>query len=280
MRRVTVVAVTLLSLLCAGAPADASQSYPTKDAKRIEYTLAKLGLPVGKIDGIWDKDTGRATCAWRELTGRPVLRSWPTSVERRALKSTTALRLPKGLWVGLNINLQCQTALWVGKGLVTHTRVETHTVTTETTTVAGDTSTVGVETGTSGTDTATAGGETTTVTTVETVTVTFTKLEQVIKRVFPVSSGQSAFPTVPGKHVVTWTVNRWWQSTIYADGKMYRPMFFHGGQALHGSSSDSLVMWYPASHGCVRMLHADIDALWDAGFGHGSVVSLYGTWKG
>ena len=61
---------------------------------------------------------------------------------------------------------------------------------------------------------------------------------------------------------------------------MYRPFFFNGGQALHGSSNDSLVKWYPASHGCVRMLHADIDALWDAGFGRGDRVYVYGAWKG
>jgi hypothetical protein len=33
-----------------------------------------------------------------------------------------------------------------------------------------------------------------------------------------VSTGQAACPTVPGKHAVDWTVDRWWQSTIYPDG--------------------------------------------------------------
>jgi len=258
-RRLVAVAVLLASLL-GGAPSQAVQSYPTLDAKRIEYTLAMLGLPVGTVDGVWDHDTSRATCAWRELTGRPILRSWPTVPERRPLKATTTLTIPRGLWVGLNIDVRCQTAYWIGKGIVETSTVETHTVTVETTT---------------------ATGETTTITTDETSTVVTRKSVQTLRGVFPVSSGMpDSYPTVPGKHSVAWTVNRWWQSTIYPDGKMYRPMFFHDGQALHGSSNDGLVKWYPASHGCVRMLHADIDALWAAGFRRGSIVYLYGTWKG
>ena len=272
MRRGMVAAITLLALVGAGAPARAVQSYPTLDAKRIERVLADLGLPVGPVDGVWDQETARATCAWRELTGRPVKRSWPTVAERRALKATTTLSIPKGLWVGVNINLQCQTGYWIVKGLVTHTRVETQTVTSETLTAVVHTDPTTGET--------TTVMETATITTVETSTVTVTKGTQVLERVMKVSSGQAAFPTVPGKHAVDWSVNRWWQSTIYPDGKMYRPFFFHRGQALHGSSTDDLVKWYPASHGCVRMLHADIDALWHAGFGKQQIVYLYGTWQG
>jgi lipoprotein-anchoring transpeptidase ErfK/SrfK len=70
----------------------------------------------------------------------------------------------------------------------------------------------------------------------------------------------------------------WRYSTIYPEARMYKPMQFSGGQALHGSATDALVKTYPASHGCVRMLHRDIDALQAAGFGLGSLVKVIGYW--
>lgn len=42
-------------------------------------------------------------------------------------------------------------------------------------------------------------------------------------------------------------------------GTLYRPMYFYGGYAIHGSGS---VPAYPASHGCVRTSYGDIDFLW------------------
>ena len=239
--------IALLSIaLCAPSPAlgeEITHNWPL-DAKRIEAALAGLGLPVGPVDGTWDFDTARATCVWRELTGRPVLRSWPVVAERRELKATKALTVPRYMRVGININRQCQVAVWVTSELVEDTRTAIETTT-------------GVA-----------------------YSWTDFRFVPMVHRVMPVSTGMAGYETVPGDHVVAWTVNRWWQSTIYADGRMYRPMFFHRGQALHGSSSDSLVHTYPASHGCVRMLHADIDALWDEGFGRGDHVIIYGDWKG
>jgi peptidoglycan hydrolase-like protein with peptidoglycan-binding domain len=41
-------------------------------------------------------------------------------------------------------------------------------------------------------------------------------------------------------------------------GTLYRPMYFKGGFAVHGSTS---VPGYPASHGCVRVSYADEDWL-------------------
>jgi peptidoglycan hydrolase-like protein with peptidoglycan-binding domain len=41
-------------------------------------------------------------------------------------------------------------------------------------------------------------------------------------------------------------------------GTLYRPMYFKGGFAVHGSTS---VPAYPASHGCVRVSYADEDWL-------------------
>lgn len=246
-----------LSLPFAAPSANAVQAWPTKEAKRIEAALADLGLPVGPVDGVWDEETARATCAWRELTGREVVRSWPLVTERRAVRTTAQLTVASYMKRGININRQCQVAYWVVPGRIAQT--ETRTVTTQPT---GDTPTGLAQ---------------------ETVTVTVSRPGPVVKRVMPVSTGMTTpsgrLETHPGTFRVNWAVDRWWQSTIYPDGKMYRPFFFDGGQALHGSASDALVHTYPASHGCVRMLHADIDALWDSDFGPGDTVRVYGDWQ-
>lgn len=100
-----------------------------------------------------------------------------------------------------------------------------------------------------------------------------------IKRVMRVSTGQPGrHDTRRGNFVVGWEVNGWHKSTLY-NAMMYRPKYFSGGMALHGSESDALVKWFPDSHGCVRMLHRDIDALWKAGFSKGSPIRIYGKWS-
>ncbi|ROS76757.1 peptidoglycan-binding protein [Cellulomonas sp. PhB143] len=43
-------------------------------------------------------------------------------------------------------------------------------------------------------------------------------------------------------------------------GSMYRPKYFTGGIALHGSGS---IPPYPASHGCVRVSNGAMDYVWD-----------------
>ena len=276
--RVLRVVVGMLSLVIASTSLTAlsaeAQTYVLpKDAKRIEAAMSRLGLPVGKVDGIWDNDTARATCAWRELTGRDVWRGWPVVAERPSVKATTALTPTSAMRVGMNINIACQTGIWVDSALVETSSVRTRTVVI---TLPPDTSTV-TDTATAS-ETGTVTGETTTV--VETYTVTKLVRERQVLRVVPVSTGRvGVYDTHLGSFRVQWAVDKWWQSTIYTDGLMYRPFFFNGGQALHGSITDALVMWYPASHGCVRMLHKDIDALWKAGFGRGDRVYVYGTWK-
>ena len=45
-------------------------------------------------------------------------------------------------------------------------------------------------------------------------------------------------------------------------GELWRPKFFTGGYALHGSPS---IPPYPASHGCVRLSNAAIDWIWASG---------------
>jgi peptidoglycan hydrolase-like protein with peptidoglycan-binding domain len=76
-------------------------------------------------------------------------------------------------------------------------------------------------------------------------------------RVLPVSTGsgkrycvdgECAYANTPGGSFrVTWRVHGWHTSRL---GKLYNPLFFNGGIAIHGSLS---VPTYPASHGCVRI---------------------------
>ena len=45
-------------------------------------------------------------------------------------------------------------------------------------------------------------------------------------------------------------------------GELFRPKYFTGGYAIHGSPS---IPPYPASHGCVRVSNGAINFLWDSG---------------
>lgn len=45
-------------------------------------------------------------------------------------------------------------------------------------------------------------------------------------------------------------------------GTLYRPKYFHGGIAIHGSGS---IPAQPASHGCARLTNAAMDMLWSTG---------------
>ena len=49
----------------------------------------------------------------------------------------------------------------------------------------------------------------------------------------------------------------WWPGDL---GEIYRPKYFSGGAAVHGSNS---VPDYPASHGCVRISVPAMDWVWD-----------------
>lgn len=48
----------------------------------------------------------------------------------------------------------------------------------------------------------------------------------------------------------------WWNGDM---GSIYRPIYFNGGVAFHGSA---VVPGYPASHGCVRVSVMAMDQLW------------------
>ncbi|PHX66409.1 MAG: hypothetical protein CK518_04420 [Actinobacteria bacterium] len=191
---------------------------PIPSKMYVEDALDALGLPVGKVDGIYDEKTQRALCAWRELTYGESTRIMPSELEARQIVATKALTSATNQLVGLNVNIACQTATWVSPG-------------------------------------------------------------NVVLGAFPVSSGIPGYlSTSVGVWQVEWEVTRWYESILYREAMMYRPKFFHRGMAIHGSATDSLVLAYPASHGCVRMLHADIDRLWEAGFGIGDTVNVYGEW--
>ena len=55
-------------------------------------------------------------------------------------------------------------------------------------------------------------------------------------------------------------------------GTMYKPYYFYGGYAIHGSPS---APGYPASHGCVRVTNADMDFL-RTELELGMTIMLYG----
>jgi lipoprotein-anchoring transpeptidase ErfK/SrfK len=50
----------------------------------------------------------------------------------------------------------------------------------------------------------------------------------------------------------------WWPGDL---GEIYRPKYFSGGAAVHGSNS---IPDYPASHGCVRVSVPAMDWVWDS----------------
>ena len=63
----------------------------------------------------------------------------------------------------------------------------------------------------------------------------------------------------------------WWVGDL---GQIYRPKYFIGGVAIHGSQT---VPAYPASHGCVRVTTSAMDMIWESGLlPLGSDVVVYG----
>ncbi len=63
----------------------------------------------------------------------------------------------------------------------------------------------------------------------------------------------------------------WWEGDL---GEIYRPKYFSGGQAIHGSNS---IPNYPASHGCVRVSVPAMDMIWGSGLvPRGTTVWVHG----
>ncbi|MFI2487994.1 L,D-transpeptidase family protein [Promicromonospora kroppenstedtii] len=78
--------------------------------------------------------------------------------------------------------------------------------------------------------------------------------------------------TPRGSFAVYREVNRMYASGLEL-GDMWRPKFFTGGIAVHGSAS---VPAFPASHGCVRVSNSAMDWIWDTwGAPSGTPVVVY-----
>ncbi|MGA7271622.1 MAG: L,D-transpeptidase family protein [Acidimicrobiia bacterium] len=90
--------------------------------------------------------------------------------------------------------------------------------------------------------------------------------ENQVSAVFGVSSGSGKIYQHPNGYKARantprgdFTLYRHYEGLRHsALGFLYRPWYFRGGFALHGSSS---VPAYPASHGCIRVTNWDIDWL-------------------
>lgn len=67
--------------------------------------------------------------------------------------------------------------------------------------------------------------------------------------------------TPRGDFSVFRTYSQGWQNAPL--GRLYRPAYFTGGYAVHGSTS---IPTYPASHGCARITKGAMTMLWDEGF--------------
>ena len=89
--------------------------------------------------------------------------------------------------------------------------------------------------------------------------------------VFPTSTGLAEFPTRPQtrsrvfKYDPALANGGWHDSFDFPaaednplNGNMYKPLYFDGGQAIHGANN---VPRSPASHGCARLRLEDMDAL-------------------
>ncbi len=75
--------------------------------------------------------------------------------------------------------------------------------------------------------------------------------------------------TPPGRFCVFSTYTSGWQSGPL--GELYRPQYFNGAIAVHGS--DSVPPW-PDSHGCARVSVAAMDLLWQGSMSTGTPVRV------
>ncbi len=72
-------------------------------------------------------------------------------------------------------------------------------------------------------------------------------------------SGYAVATTPEGSFTIQRQINGVRVSSL---GELFRPKYFTGGYAIHGSPS---IPPYPASHGCVRVSNGAINFLWDTG---------------
>ena len=84
------------------------------------------------------------------------------------------------------------------------------------------------------------------------------------------SGGQARAVTPPGQFTVRREVDGLREAPL---GTLYRPKYFNGGIAIHGSGS---IPANPASHGCARVTNSAMDMLWSSGAANiGTPVTVY-----
>ena len=89
-----------------------------------------------------------------------------------------------------------------------------------------------------------------------------------VTRIVDASPGKRSTPTVRGSFRFSRRIDGWRRSRL---GLLWRPYYFRGGYAVHGSRS---VPTYAASHGCVRVTMAAMNRLWST-FTIGERVYVY-----
>jgi lipoprotein-anchoring transpeptidase ErfK/SrfK len=89
--------------------------------------------------------------------------------------------------------------------------------------------------------------------------VTFVLTDGHVDWILDISTGKASTPTRPGRFSIERQIDGLRISDL---GELWRPKYFDGGIAFHGSPS---IPPYPASHGCVRLPNATINWLWDDG---------------
>ena len=268
---VTSGSAVALGLPAASASVSAVASKRTEPAmpnkfkiKSVQAHLNELGFPFLQTDGVEGGFTSNNLCAAREVFkkdsyGKNAIladqlgRAKMTKDYSNRLLARTKLPEPRTyMRVGMNVNKTCQIAYWVGEK----------------------------KDGT-----------------------------RYYRAIFRVSTGSKKlyepteahpdgnFQTPSGVYSLKWLPGTLWSnsSTYPLDGSeckvkgpnnecgnMYRPMYFTTiGDALHGRTPPyaEILDYFPASHGCVRMYHRDIDALYDGGFAnYSSIVQIYGDW--
>ncbi len=108
----------------------------------------------------------------------------------------------------------------------------------------------------------------------------FQVVDRKYRRIVWASTGKPKFDTPVGTGAVFRKLEGPIESTLYPEAYMYDPMFFltsRPGIALHGSVSNSLVLPYPASHGCIRVWRPAIHRIFDE-TPLGTKVRVYGSY--
>lgn len=82
--------------------------------------------------------------------------------------------------------------------------------------------------------------------------------------------GTAVAATPPGRFTIQREIDGLRHAPL---GTLYRPKYFNGGIAVHGSGS---IPAHPASHGCARVTNAAMDLLWSSGLAPvGTPVLVY-----